>query len=64
MLMLSRRYGEQIMIGDNICLTIGEIIYNHSVKIGIDAPKDIIILRKELYDKDTQQKQILVESED
>lgn len=56
MLMLSRKFGEQIMVGDDICITIGQMSYNHIVRIGIDAPKEVVILRKELYDKDKRKK--------
>ena len=64
MLMLSRKYGEQIMVGDDICITIGEIVNGHVVRIGIDAPKEVLILRKELYEKELQRKQDSIESED
>lgn len=50
MLIITRKKGESLMIGDNIEITITKII-DGSVKIGINAPKDVNILRKELYEE-------------
>lgn len=47
MLVLKRNVGESILIGDGIELTILECS-NGMVKLGIEAPKDIKIVRKEL----------------
>jgi carbon storage regulator len=55
MLVLSRKLGESIMIGDDIIVTIVEI-GKGKVKIGIAAPKEIEIYRGEIYDKIQQQK--------
>lgn len=49
MLIITRRKGESLMIGDDIEITISKI-EDGSVKIGIDAPKNVTILRKELYE--------------
>lgn len=48
MLILNRKIGEAIIIGEDIEVTILEVEENR-VKIGIDAPRDINILRKEIY---------------
>ena len=48
MLVVSRKKGESILIGDNIEITIAKID-DGSVKIAISAPKEVTILRKELY---------------
>ncbi len=48
MLVLTRRLGEAITIGDNIRIVVVDISGNQ-VKIGIDAPKDVEIYREELY---------------
>ena len=48
MLVVTRKKGESILIGDNIEISIS-YIENGSVKLAINAPKDIQILRKELY---------------
>lgn len=50
MLIITRKKGESFMIGDNIEIIINKI-EDGSVKIGINAPKDISILRKELYEQ-------------
>ncbi len=47
MLVLSRKQGEQILIGDDIVLTISRIAGNR-VAVGIDAPRDLRIVRGEL----------------
>ncbi|MGG7619645.1 carbon storage regulator CsrA [Bacillus coreaensis] len=47
MLVLTRKIGETVKIGDNIEVTILSI-KNDQVKIGINAPKEVDILRKEL----------------
>ncbi|WP_018665146.1 carbon storage regulator CsrA [Heyndrickxia acidiproducens] len=48
MLILSRKKGESIQIGDDIEITIAAI-QGDQVKIGINAPKHIEIHRKEVY---------------
>ncbi len=47
MLVLSRKSGESIWINDNIEVRIVEVS-NDKVKVGINAPKDVKILRSEL----------------
>jgi len=49
MLVLSRKSTESIHIGDSIVVTVLEI-RNNKVRIGIDAPKEIYVLRSELQD--------------
>lgn len=48
MLVLSRKAGERIQIGDNVFVTVVRIGHN-SVRIGIDAPKDVEIVRTEIF---------------
>ena len=50
MLVLARRTGESILIGEEIVVKILKIEGN-SVKIGIEAPKRYRVYRKELYDR-------------
>lgn len=54
MLVLSRKPGERILIGDNVTVTIVRIGPN-AVKLGIDAPKELNIVREELCVGQAQQ---------
>ena len=47
MLILSRRCGEQILIGDNILITVAAI-RGERVQLGFTAPADVSIIREEL----------------
>ncbi len=49
MLVLGRKVNESIIIGDNVVVTV-LAVDGERVKIGIDAPTDISIMRQELYD--------------
>lgn len=48
MLVLTRKKNQGVMLGDDIKITVLEITED-GVKIGIDAPKNLLILRSELY---------------
>ena len=48
MLVLSRKHGERILIGDNIVVTIVRVNSTGVVRVGIDAPKNIRVDRDEL----------------
>ncbi|MEG0271888.1 MAG: carbon storage regulator CsrA [Hydrogenoanaerobacterium sp.] len=48
MLVLSRKAGESVYIGDDIKITVVELI-GDKIKIGIEAPKSMTVLREELY---------------
>lgn len=47
MLVLSRKPGEKILVGDNVTITIVRIGPN-TVRLGIEAPRDMNIVREEL----------------
>lgn len=50
MLILTRRNGESLKIGDHVTVTILTVRGN-LVRIGIEAPKDVTVHRKEIYDR-------------
>ena len=49
MLVLSRKENESVIIADNIKIVIVEI-RGDKVRLGIDAPRDVSVHRKEIYD--------------
>jgi len=49
MLVLSRKKNESIIINDNIIVTVVEI-HGGKVRLGFDAPKEVPIHRREVYD--------------
>jgi carbon storage regulator len=50
MLILTRRVGETVMIGANVTVEIVGVKGSH-VRIGINAPKDVSVHRKEIYER-------------
>lgn len=50
MLVLTRKLGQKIIINDSIVITVVNV-EDHRVQIGIEAPKEIPIFRKEVVDK-------------
>lgn len=52
MLVLTRRVNERILIGDNITVTVLEV-RGDQVRIGIDAPREVEVLREELLNRDS-----------
>jgi carbon storage regulator len=50
MLVLSRKKGETIVIGDNIEVSIIDI-QGDTIRLGINAPREVQIYRKELYEE-------------
>lgn len=51
MLVLTRKLGEKIMIGDSIIVTVVSV-KGRQVQIGVDAPDDVTIHREEIYEKE------------
>ena len=56
MLILSRKIGETIRIGDDIAISILEIRGNQ-VRIGVKAPRDVSVHRQEVYEMIQEQNQ-------
>ena len=50
MLVLSRKKGESIVIRDDIVVTVVDLC-GKKVRLGVEAPREIPVHRKELYDK-------------
>ena len=48
MLILTRRIGETLIIGDNVKVTVLGV-RGHQVRLGVDAPKDLSVHREEIY---------------
>ncbi|MHB1210319.1 MAG: carbon storage regulator [Acidimicrobiales bacterium] len=51
MLSLTREVGQQILIGDDVVLTVLSVSANGRVRLGIEAPKQVRIDRKEVLDR-------------
>ena len=49
MLILSRKINEKVMIGDDITVSIIEV-RGDQVRIGVDAPKNVKVFRREVFD--------------
>ncbi len=54
MLILTRRVGETLMIGDEITVTVLGVKGNQ-VRIGVNAPKDVAVHREEIFERIKQE---------
>lgn len=55
MLILTRRVGETLMVGDNVTVTVLGVKGNQ-VRIGVNAPKDVSVHREEIYQRIQREK--------
>ena len=55
MLILTRKIGESLMIGDEVTVTIVDV-KGHQVRVGVNAPKDVEVHREEIYGRVQREK--------
>ena len=56
MLILTRRVGETVMIGDEVTITVLGVKGNQ-VRVGINAPKSVAVHREEIYERIKREQQ-------
>ena len=63
MLILTRRVGETLMIGDEVTVTVLGVKGNQ-VRIGVNAPKDVAVHREEIYERIKREEEQGTEGDD
>ena len=59
MLILTRRIGEKLIIGENVTVTILGV-KGRQIRIGIDAPRDVTVNREEIFQRILKERERLV----
>jgi carbon storage regulator len=49
-LILTRKIGETLMVGEDVTVTV-MAVHGNQVRIGINAPRDVAVHREEIYDR-------------
>lgn len=62
MLILTRRVGETLMIGDEVTVTVLGVKGNQ-VRIGVNAPRDVSVHREEIYERIKREQQQQADSD-
>jgi carbon storage regulator len=62
MLILTRRVGETVMIGDDVTITVLGVKGNQ-VRVGINAPKHVAVHREEIYERIKREQQSEADTE-
>jgi len=57
MLILTRKVGETLMIGDDVTVTVLGVKGNQ-IRVGVNAPKEIIVHREEIYKRIENEKRV------
>ena len=57
MLILTRRIGEKLIIGENVIVTV-LALQGNQIRVGIDAPKEVKVHREEIYQKIQSERKI------
>lgn len=63
MLILTRRIGETLIVGDEVTVTVLGVKGNQ-VRIGVTAPKDVSVHRQEVYEKIQKESGVSTENDD
>ncbi len=58
MLILTRRVGETLVIGDDVTVTVLGVKGNQ-VRLGVNAPRDLPVHREEIYERIQQENQVV-----
>ncbi len=63
MLILTRRSGEAVIVGDNVRIAVLDIRGNQ-VRLGVEAPREVTVHREEVYRRIAEEQGVVTEDED